>query len=52
MPPDPPSRHARLRMHAFTRYYHPATILLPPPQLKILYETLAVSQENTILCII
>ena len=26
---------------AFARYYHPATILfLPPPQLKILYETL------------
>ena len=27
--------------HAFTHYYHHATILFPPtPQLKILYETL------------
>ena len=32
MPSHPPSSHAR--------YYHPATILFPPPQLKILYETL------------
>ena len=43
MPPDPPSRHAPLcvRDHAFARYYRPATILFPPPpQLKILYETL------------
>ena len=32
MPSDPPSRH--------TRYYHPATVLSYPPQLKILYETL------------
>ena len=41
LPPDPPSRHAHLcvRERAFTRYYHPATILFPP-RLKILYETL------------
>ena len=31
-------RHAR--ECAFSRYYHPATILFPLPQLKILYETL------------
>ena len=32
MPPDPPSRHARLHMCgcAFARYYHPAIILFPP----------------------
>ena len=32
------------REHAFTRYYHPATILFSPlpPSLKILYETLTV----------
>ena len=32
MPPDPPSRHTRLRIcgRAFTRYYHPATIPFPP----------------------
>ena len=46
MAPDPPSRHAHLcvRERAFAHYYHPATTLfpppLPPPQLKILYETL------------
>ena len=43
MPPHPSSRHTRLRVRerAFTRYYHPATILSPPPpQLKILYEIL------------
>ena len=27
-------------MHVYAHYYHPATILFPPPQLKILYETL------------
>ena len=26
--------------HAYAHHYHPATILFPPPQLKILYETL------------
>ena len=44
MPPDPPSRHTRLRMHkhAYARYYHPAMYHpVFPPQLKILYETLA-----------
>ena len=42
MPPDPPSRHASVSMRecAFARYYQPATILFPPPQLKILYATL------------
>ena len=42
MPPDPPSRHTHLHVceHAFTCYYHSATSLFPPPQLKILYETL------------
>ena len=40
MPLDSPSRHARLCMceHAFAHYYHPATILFFPPQLKILYD--------------
>ena len=28
-------------MHAFAHYYHPAIVLFSPPQLKILYETLA-----------
>ena len=42
MPPDPSSRHTRLRVRerAFVRYYHPATTMFSPPQLKILYETL------------
>ena len=42
MPPDPPSRHARLhvRERAFARYYHLLPPYFPPPQLKILYETL------------
>ena len=42
MPPDPPSRcaHLHVREHAFARHYHAATTLFPPPQLKILYETL------------
>ena len=33
MPPDPPSRHARLcmRERAFARYYHPTTTMFPPP---------------------
>ena len=35
MPTDPPL----VAMHAYTHYYHPATIL-SLPQLKILYETL------------
>ena len=37
----PPSRHVYFCTHerAFARYYHLATIL-PPPQLKILYEIL------------
>ena len=42
---DPPSRHTHLcmRERAFASCYHPATILFfPPPQLKILYETLNV----------
>ena len=42
MPPDPPSRHTHISVceRAFTCYYHPATILFPLSQLKILYETL------------
>ena len=42
MPPDPSSRHTRLRVRerAFVRYYHSATTMFSPPQLKILYETL------------
>ena len=36
MPPDPPSRHTCLcaRVRAFAHYYHPATILSPPPNSK------------------
>ena len=42
MAPDAPSSHSSLhvREHAFAHYYHPATILFTPPQLKILYEIL------------
>ena len=41
MPPDPPSSHTLLRVRegAFTRCYHPVSPP-PPPQLKILYETI------------
>ena len=42
MPPDP---HTRVHEHAL-RYYHPAIIVFPPPQLKILYETLALVKGN------
>ena len=47
--PDPPSRHTCLRMRerAFACYYHLATILFLPPQLKILYETLLHHMEET-----
>ena len=42
MPPDPPSRHTRLHVceRAFACYYHPATTMFIPSQLKIPYETL------------
>ena len=44
MLPDPPNRYAHLhvRERAFAHYYHPATILFFPSQLKILYETLLI----------
>ena len=37
--------HAHTCMRAFMRYYHPASILFFFSQLKILYETLAVTQS-------
>ena len=37
----------RVRERAFTHYYHPA-IILSPPQLKILYETMMVLETQFI----
>ena len=42
MPPDPPSSHACLHM-LLSSCYHPVS---PPPQLKILYETLKCVQAQ------